>query len=119
MAISELRDQVYNWPQAISALIPKLALKSKVLPLSNTPKWKSNIQSNVSKQSILSRTKHILNSIQVAESDSSRLKRIEDLIQHIEQYNDARHFAIRDNAISTLLNTRRKNKNPEVRGIYK
>lgn len=81
------------------------------------PKWKLNIYNNIPKHSIQSRTRHVLNAIITAESNASRCRRIEDLLVHIDQYSEARHYAIKEGAISVLLKTRQKATDDQIKGI--
>ncbi|OAD60245.1 Calcium-independent phospholipase A2-gamma, partial [Eufriesea mexicana] len=97
--------------QSISKFLGALifnSVKSKTARLVVPPKWKMNVYNNISKHSIKSRTRHVLNAIITAESNASRLRRIEDLLVHIDQYSEARHYAIKEGAISLLLKTRQK-----------
>ncbi|XP_058797380.1 calcium-independent phospholipase A2-gamma-like isoform X2 [Phymastichus coffea] len=111
------RDPYYYLPQVLSALMPKLTGKTKDVPQTPAvPKWKTNLKTSVTKNSIMSRTRHILTSIAYAESNASKWKRIEDLLQHIEQYPDARHHAVKDGAIRILLRTRESTKDEQIRG---
>ncbi|XP_020289741.1 calcium-independent phospholipase A2-gamma-like isoform X3 [Pseudomyrmex gracilis] len=99
-------------PQILSALFLKLSPK---ITRSTTviPKWK--VRSNIPKHSIASRTRHVLNSIVSAESNASKWRRIEDLLAHIDQYPDARHYAIKEGAITILLQARQKTKDEQIR----
>lgn len=103
--------------QVFSALFFKLFAKNK----QNTvvPKWKVNIRSNIPKHSIASRTRHVLNSILSAESNASKWRRIEDLLLHIDQYPESRHYAIKEGAIRVLLRTRQKTKDEQIKGMKK
>lgn len=58
-----------------------------------------------------------MNAIATAESNASCLRRIEDLLLHIDQYSEARHCAIKEGAIKILLKTRQKIKDEQIRGI--
>jgi len=105
-------------PQILSTLLFKLSPKvtqSAVV----IPKWKVNIHSNIPKHSIVSRTRHVLNSIISAESNASKLRRLEELLLHVEQYPEARHYAIKEGAIRILLQTRQKAKDEQIKGIEK
>jgi len=81
------------------------------------PKWKMNIHSNIPKHSIMSRTRHVLNSIESAESNASKIRRIEDLLLHIDQYPDARHYAIKEGAIRILLRARQSTNDDQLKGM--
>lgn len=103
-------------PQILFTLLHKLSprvTQSAVV----VPKWKVNIHSNISKHSVVSRTRHVLNSIVSAESNGSKLRRLEDLLLHIDQYPEARHYAIKDGAIRILLRTRQQTKDEQIKGI--
>lgn len=103
-------------PQILSTLLLKLSPKVTQSAVA-IPKWKVNIQSNIPKHSIVSRTRHVLNSIVSAESNASKLRRLEDLLLHVDQYPEARHYAIKEGAIRVLLRTRQKTKDEEIKGI--
>ncbi|XP_011641702.1 calcium-independent phospholipase A2-gamma-like isoform X1 [Pogonomyrmex barbatus] len=100
-------------PQILSALFFKLSPKTTQSVA--IPKWKVNIHNNIPKHSIISRTRHVLNSIESAESNASKLRRIEDLLLHVDQYPEARHYAIKEGAIKVLLRTRQKTKDEEIK----
>ncbi|CAK9812150.1 Calcium-independent phospholipase A2-gamma [Anthophora plagiata] len=101
--------------QLLGTLIFKLTVQSKTANLVVSPKWKVNVHKNIPKHSIASRTQHVLNSIITAESNASRWRRIEDLLIHIDQYPEARHYAIKDGAIKVLLKTRQKVKDEQIK----
>ncbi|XP_033232167.1 calcium-independent phospholipase A2-gamma-like isoform X1 [Belonocnema kinseyi] len=110
----ELKDQIYWLPQVLAALVPKFGAAAKVKSFPIIPKWKKNLQISVSKHSILSRTKHVLNSIATAESNSSRWRRVEDLLAHIDQYPEARYHAIKEGGVSILLRMRQRTKDEQT-----
>lgn len=101
--------------QILSTLLPKLS--PKVTQSVIIPKWKVNIHSNIPKHSIISRTRHVLNSIVSAESNASKLRRLEDLLLHVDQYPEARHYAIKEGAIRILLRLRQKTEDEQIKGI--
>lgn len=121
-----IRDQIYAFPQVLSALLPQFNQQKNIKdPLAPAaidvkpavvPKWKKNIPTSISKNSIASRTRHVLNSIVTAESAASRWRRIEDLLAHIEQYPEARHHAIKEGAVAILLRARTKTKDSQIQG---
>ncbi|XP_071654074.1 calcium-independent phospholipase A2-gamma isoform X1 [Temnothorax longispinosus] len=100
--------------QIFSTLFPKLSPKATPSAVV-IPKWKVNIHSNIPKHSIVSRTRHVLNSIASAESNASKLRRLEDLLLHVDQYPEARHYAIKEGAIRILLRTRQKTKDEQIK----
>lgn len=111
-----MKESYYYMPQVLVSLLPKLSSKIKETPIPTVPKWKTNLQSSITKNSIMSRTRHILNSIITAESNASKWRRIEDLLQHIEQFPDARHHAVKERAIRILLRTQESTKDEQIKG---
>ncbi|KOC70411.1 Calcium-independent phospholipase A2-gamma [Habropoda laboriosa] len=105
----------YAFSQFLGALIFKLTVQSKTANLVVSPKWKVNVHKTIPKHSIASRTRHVLNSIITAESNASRWRRIEDLLIHIDQYPESRHYAIKEGAIRILLKTRQKVKDEQIK----
>ncbi|XP_072759341.1 calcium-independent phospholipase A2-gamma isoform X1 [Anoplolepis gracilipes] len=109
----ELKES-FTVPQILSTLFLKLSPKSTQTTKLTMPKWKMNVSSNIPKHSIVSRTRHVLNSIASAESNASKWRRIEDLLLHIDQYPEARYYAIKEGAIKILLRTRQKTKDEQI-----
>ncbi|XP_076183403.1 calcium-independent phospholipase A2-gamma isoform X2 [Ptiloglossa arizonensis] len=110
----EIKEQPYGLSQMFDSLVVKLTNKSKTATLVIPPKWKVNVHKSISKHSITTRTRHVLKSIITAESNASKLRRIEDLLTHIDQYPEARHYAIKEGAIRVLLKVRRKTKSEQL-----
>ncbi|XP_015115453.1 calcium-independent phospholipase A2-gamma isoform X2 [Diachasma alloeum] len=111
--IQNTKEQIMSFPQAVSEFFDRLNPK-KTTPLMTVPKWKTNINNSITKHSIASRTKHVLNSISTAESNASQSRRIEDLLTHIEQYPEARHLALKEGAITILLRLRQHAKDERI-----
>ncbi|XP_001601278.2 calcium-independent phospholipase A2-gamma isoform X2 [Nasonia vitripennis] len=118
-AAMETKESYYYLPQVLAAMLPRLSNKSKEISVPAIPKWKTNLQTSVTKNSIMSRTRHILNSIATAESNASKWRRIDDLLQHIEQFPEARHHAVKDGGIRILLRTRELTKDEQIRGTIR
>ncbi|GAB1860117.1 Calcium-independent phospholipase A2-gamma [Camponotus japonicus] len=106
--------ETFTVPQILSTLFLKLSPKSTQIKTTKLtiPKWK--VHSSIPKHSIVSRTRHVLNSIVSAESNASKWRRIEDLLLHIDQYPEARHYAIKEGAIKILLRIRQKTKDEQI-----
>lgn len=107
----------FTMPQILSTFFLKWS--PKVVQSTSIPQWKVNIRSNIPKHSIASRTRHVLNSIASAESNASKWRRIEDLLLHIDQYPEARHYAIKEGAIKVLLQARKKTKDEQIKACIR
>lgn len=77
------------------------------------PKWLAK-KTTVSKTAIMAQMNHIITSIIQAETDTTKIKRIEDLSQHLLVFPEAKHQAVKHGAIRLLLRMQETNKNPEV-----
>ncbi|XP_076294393.1 calcium-independent phospholipase A2-gamma isoform X1 [Lasioglossum baleicum] len=113
--VEEAKEQSHTLSQILNTLIFKLTSQTRTGTLVVPPKWKVNVHKNISKTSIVSRTRHVLNSIVTAESNASKWRRIEDLLTHIDRYPEARHYAIKEGAIGVLLATRRTTKDERIK----
>lgn len=115
---NENKNQTKTAFQSLSQLLGTLifhsTVQSKTVNLVMPPKWKLNIHKSIPRHSIATRTRHVLNSIATAESNGSRLRRIEEFMVHIDQYPEARHYAIKEGAIGLLLKTGRNVKDDEI-----
>lgn len=101
-------DKNYGLPQVLTGLkLTKNASQNEAILVEPTSKWQPGGKESVSKISINSRTRHVITSIANAESTHSRLKRLDDLANHLYQYPQARHLAIKEGAIRMLLWTRK------------
>lgn len=117
----KLLNQLFNKSsndKNLFQFVPSTITKETINPIA-VPKWKTNLHNNVNKNSILSRTRHILNSIATAESNTSKLRRIEDLLEHVDHYPKARHQAVKEGAIRILLRTRESTKDENILGKKK
>lgn len=110
----QTKAKSHTFSEALDMLIFKLTIKSKATKLV-VPKWKLNIHKKVPMHSITSRTRHVLSSILTAESNASRCRRIDDLLEHIDQYQEARHYAIKEGAIKVLLKVGRRSKDEQLK----
>ncbi|XP_034941440.1 calcium-independent phospholipase A2-gamma-like isoform X2 [Chelonus insularis] len=114
--IQSTKDQILALPQVLSDFFVKFnPIIKDSPPLMTVPKWKKCATNNVTKNSIIARTKHVLNSITTAESNASQLRRVDDLLTHLEQYPEARYHAIKEGAVKTLLRVREKSKDENVK----
>ncbi|XP_067001810.2 calcium-independent phospholipase A2-gamma isoform X2 [Anabrus simplex] len=107
VATKELHSKEgYSFPQMLSEIKRRMSPKASVEDGGDVvPRWRPK-KDIISKPSISSRTRHVVSSLATAESIPSRLKRLEDLIDHLDQYEEAKHFAIKEGAILLLLRLR-------------
>ncbi|XP_060526981.1 calcium-independent phospholipase A2-gamma-like [Cylas formicarius] len=73
-----------------------------------TPKWK--IGKPLTKDFMSTKVNNMLTSIVLAETETTKLAGLENLISYIKQHPDARHIAVKEGAISTLLSVRKRTK---------
>ncbi|CAG9835357.1 unnamed protein product [Diabrotica balteata] len=78
------------------------------------PRWKTVPKPIVSQEAIGARTSQILVSISLADNETTKIRRIEDLISHLEQYPEAKHNAVKEGGICSLLQIRETTKNPQL-----
>ncbi|KAJ8925966.1 hypothetical protein NQ315_009819 [Exocentrus adspersus] len=69
------------------------------------PKWKVT-KSLVSKETVASRTSHLVSSLHAIGNTPAASQVIEDLIAHLKQYPEAKHNAVKGGAVRTLLRIR-------------
>ncbi|XP_050297530.1 calcium-independent phospholipase A2-gamma-like isoform X2 [Anthonomus grandis grandis] len=77
------------------------------------PKWKA-AKPVISKESVTSRTSQVLCALALAQSETSKLARVEDLIRHLKQYPEAKHAAFKEGAVRLLLRIKKKHKSEDV-----
>ncbi|XP_047510185.1 calcium-independent phospholipase A2-gamma-like [Pieris napi] len=77
------------------------------------PSWKSN-KPIVTKTSIHSRTSYVISALVTAETSECLLKRTEHFIEHLQQYPEARDYAIKEGAVRALLRVQHKLKSSDV-----
>ncbi|CAK1547744.1 unnamed protein product [Leptosia nina] len=86
------------------------------------PSWKSN-KPIVTKTSIHSRTAYVISALVTAETPECLQRRTEHFIEHLQQYPEARDYAIKEGAVRALLRVQHKIKSDdltvaaEVKGI--
>lgn len=73
--------------------------------LQERTKWRTQVQS-VSKHTIHSRTQHVISAVATSMPGASRLKRLEDLLQHFYQFPEAKMYAAKEGAVNILLRVR-------------
>lgn len=86
----QTKDQGYTVTNVLTGFGLKMG---KTPPVVAKPKWKQ--ASPVTKCSVTSRTHHVISMITTAETDSSKLKRIEDLTSHLKHFPEAKHQAFK------------------------
>ncbi|XP_023935076.1 calcium-independent phospholipase A2-gamma [Bicyclus anynana] len=69
--------------------------------------WKTN-KPIITKSSIHSRTAYVISAIVTAETSECLLKRTEHFIEHLQQYPEARDYAIKEGAVRALLRVQHK-----------
>ncbi|XP_014271669.1 calcium-independent phospholipase A2-gamma [Halyomorpha halys] len=79
---------------------------SKKAGVKKTPRWKTHPPA-VTHEEINSQTQRLLVSLASSESVSVRLKRLEDLLNHLTRHPTAKNFAVKKGAIGILLFIRR------------
>ncbi|KAF2900576.1 hypothetical protein ILUMI_05618 [Ignelater luminosus] len=111
----EQSSGAYVFPNVLTGLKIKISPKEEEIK-AVIPKWK-NSTAVVSKSAILSRTSHVLSSMIAAESNESKLKRIEGLLEHIEQFPEVRSHVVKEGAIRLLLRVRQQTDDPDVHAV--
>ncbi|KAK3932560.1 Calcium-independent phospholipase A2-gamma [Frankliniella fusca] len=73
-------------------------------------KWRTQKDTTVSKHTIHSRTQHVINAVASAVSVPSRLKRLEDLLEHFYRFPESKLYAGKEGAVNVLLRVRNEAK---------
>ncbi|XP_041972388.1 uncharacterized protein LOC121728304 [Aricia agestis] len=83
------------------------------------PSWKSN-KPIITKNSIHSRTAYVISAIVTAETPECLLTRVEHFIHHLQQYPEARDYAIKEGAIRALMRVQHKHSpsSPVTKDLY-
>lgn len=131
-SLNKINDKVTQEPMTVGSEAKEITFESflqglklkKDLAFGNISEqsWKSN-KPIVTKTSIHSRTAYVISAIVTAESIGSLHKRTEHFIEHLQQYPEARDYAIKEGGVRALLrvqNTLKKNAEvaaDEVKGI--
>lgn len=90
-AIARKNIEQYNIPKVLTDLKLKIGISEVAV---NKPKWLTKCMS-VSQKTVTAKTNQIVQLISLAESDESKIKRIEDLSTHILTFPEARHQAVK------------------------
>ncbi|CAG9821065.1 unnamed protein product [Phaedon cochleariae] len=96
-------------PAVLSGLNINIGNNKEQEKKDNLPRWKT-CNRVVSNEAITSRTNQVISALALAETDSTKLRRIEDLISHLVQYPEAKHNAVKEGGIRTLLRIRESTK---------
>lgn len=87
------KDQGYTMPKVLTGWQLKIG-KSEITTEAKKQKW-LNKEEVVPKSVIMSRTSDITKLILGAESDESKIHRIDDLSEHLTQFPEAKHQAVK------------------------
>lgn len=68
-------------------------------------KWRAQ-KEVVSKHTVHSRTQHVISAVATSTNAGSRLKRLEDLLQHFYQFPESKMYAGKEGAVNILLRVR-------------
>ncbi|XP_076268235.1 calcium-independent phospholipase A2-gamma-like isoform X1 [Rhynchophorus ferrugineus] len=79
------------------------------------PKWKRE-RSAISKESLTLRTKYIVSSLALAETDKGKMFELENLVSHLKKYPESKHFAVKEGAIRVLLRLHQKQQTIHIQG---
>lgn len=96
----EVRKGSYGFD--LSKLLGDLTASSKKTGVKKTPRWKTHPPA-VCHVEINAQTQRLLISLASSESVSVRLKRLEDLLNHLIRHPTAKNFAVKKGAIGILL----------------
>ncbi|XP_018320202.1 calcium-independent phospholipase A2-gamma isoform X2 [Agrilus planipennis] len=105
---------IIAFPNVLNGLINKKPATEVERPKEILPKWKTTTKT-VSKTAIMSRTRHIIYSIANAETEKSKLKRIDDLSDHIKMYPEAKNHAVKEGAVRLLIRIQEETQNFDIR----
>ncbi|XP_026288906.1 calcium-independent phospholipase A2-gamma isoform X1 [Frankliniella occidentalis] len=72
-------------------------------------KWRTQ-KETVSKHTVHSRTQHVISAVASAVSVQSRLKRLEDLLEHFYRFPESKMYAGKEGAVNVLLRVRNEAK---------
>nr|XP_018904670.1 PREDICTED: calcium-independent phospholipase A2-gamma-like isoform X1 [Bemisia tabaci] len=103
-------------PNVFHGLTQRLASSPSA---TTVPAWVTDSKTKLMKERTVMRTKHIITSISSAVTIQSRVKRLEDLIDHLREYPDAQIVAAESGAISLLLQLQRRMKDDVSQAILR
>ncbi|KAL3286000.1 hypothetical protein HHI36_000514 [Cryptolaemus montrouzieri] len=101
-------------PNILDTLKIKISSNEAPKPKEVSPKWL--IKPVISKEAISSRTTYLLSSIATSTNEENRLAKVDEFCDHVKQYADAKHMAVRGGGISSLLKIRNVEKSSKVKG---
>ncbi|KAK5648974.1 hypothetical protein RI129_003866 [Pyrocoelia pectoralis] len=108
-------DTGYTLPNVLQGLRSKKVsseAETKVI----TPKWKTSTTVS-SKLVILAKANKLMVSVAIAQSDDSKIHRIEELLTHIKQFPEVKRQIIKDGVYRVLLRVQRHSNNVNVQAV--
>ncbi|CAH0552149.1 unnamed protein product [Brassicogethes aeneus] len=110
---NEAKESSSNYiPTVIKGIKDKIGVAKEEKPKIIIPKWKQ--QSSSIQASVFNKTRHIILSIQLSDSEHSIQHLIRSLLDHIEEYPEARGKAVKLGAIRLFLRLRKTTTNESM-----
>lgn len=108
-------DGGYALPNVLQGLRSKKSSTEGEVKVT-TPKWKS-LPAVSSKSLILTKANKLMTSVATAQSDDSKVHRIEELLTHIKQFPEVKRQIIKDGVIRMLLRVQRYSSHGDVHAV--